>query len=66
MEVKLEDVDGVTTLYVDEGVIPGPVRGCLMFGVGRCDETLIVSGINHSSSTLRCSTPTATSARTDT
>jgi hypothetical protein len=47
MHVGREDVDGVRALYFEEGAIQGPLRACLMFGVGRVDETIVTSGITH-------------------
>lgn len=47
MHVGREDVDGVRALYFEEGAVQGPLRACLMFGVGRVDETIMTSGITH-------------------
>src|SRR4051812_7914611 len=41
------EVDGVTTLSACAGAIQGPLQACLVFGVGRTDETMLVSGITH-------------------
>jgi len=40
-------VDGVSALHLDEDVVPGPLHACLMFGVGRSDETIPNAGITH-------------------
>ena len=42
-----KEVDGVATLTVDAGLVPGPLRGCLAFGSGIVDESLHNRGINH-------------------
>jgi hypothetical protein len=47
VNVQWSEVDGVPTVYAQEGQVPGPLHACLMFRTGRCDETLTVSGINH-------------------
>jgi hypothetical protein len=47
MQFRWGETDGVTTLSLDEGAIQGPLQACLVFGVGRADETLTVSGITH-------------------
>ncbi len=47
MKVQWTDVDGVPTIYAEAGQVHGPLHACLMFGTGRCDETLRNSGINH-------------------
>jgi hypothetical protein len=47
MEWDWNEVDGVTTLSAPEGAIQGPVQACLVFGVGRADETMPVAGITH-------------------
>jgi zinc protease len=39
------EVDGVTTLSAPAGAIQGPLQACLIFGVGRADETMTVAGI---------------------
>lgn len=44
--VRCASVDGVRTLFLPEGS-PGPLNVALVFGVGRCDESLINSGITH-------------------
>ena len=47
MQLDTGEVDGVPTLSAKEGVVPGLLRAHLLFGVGRCDETMAVSGVNH-------------------
>jgi hypothetical protein len=47
VKVHWEEVDGVTALSLEDGEVRGPLQACLMFGAGRCDETILVSGINH-------------------
>ena len=47
MKVHWGEIDGVPTLSAEAGAIAGPLQACLMFGTGRSDETLKVSGINH-------------------
>ena len=42
-----KEIDGVATLTVDAGLVPGPLRGCLAFGSGIVDESLHNRGINH-------------------
>jgi hypothetical protein len=42
-----KEIDGVATLTIDEGVVPGPLRACLAFGSGIVDESLRNRGINH-------------------
>jgi len=41
------EVDGVATLSARAGAIQGPLQACLVFGVGRTDETMPVAGITH-------------------
>jgi hypothetical protein len=47
MEWEWNEVDGVTTLSAPAGAIQGPLQACLVFGVGRADETMPVAGITH-------------------
>jgi predicted Zn-dependent peptidase len=47
MEWDWNEVDGVTTLSAPAGAIQGPLHACLVFGVGRADETMPVAGITH-------------------
>jgi len=47
MDWDWNEVDGVTTLSAPEGAIQGPLQACLVFGVGRADETMTVAGITH-------------------
>ncbi|HEY6429174.1 MAG TPA: hypothetical protein VIX84_18285, partial [Acidimicrobiales bacterium] len=47
MQIGRGEVDGVTVLSVDENEVQGPLQACLVFGVGRADETLPTSGISH-------------------
>jgi zinc protease len=47
MKVQWGEVDGVPTVYAEDGQVPGPLHACLMFGTGRSDETLRAAGINH-------------------
>ena len=42
-----KEIDGVATLTVDAGLVPGPLRACLAFGSGIVDESLHNRGINH-------------------
>jgi hypothetical protein len=42
-----KDIDGVATLTIDAGLVPGPLRACLAFGSGIVDESLHNRGINH-------------------
>src|SRR5439155_23700810 len=41
------EVDGVPTVRAERGVVQGPLQACLLFGVGRSDEAVAVSGISH-------------------
>ena len=45
MEWGWNEVDGVTTLSAPPGATQGPLQACLVFGVGRTDETMPVAGI---------------------
>jgi predicted Zn-dependent peptidase len=47
VNVLLGEVDGVRVLSLDEGDIQGPLQACLVFGVGRADESLPTAGISH-------------------
>ena len=47
MRLEWGEVDGVRAVWVEDGSIPGPLQACLMFGVGRGDETMTVSGVTH-------------------
>src|SRR5262245_23067632 len=47
MEWDWNEVNGVTTLSAPAGAIQGPLQACLVFGVGRADETMPVAGITH-------------------
>jgi len=47
MNPHWDEVDGVPTITLDEGDIQGPLHACLLFGVGRRDETLLNAGITH-------------------
>jgi hypothetical protein len=47
MEGERGEVDGVPTLYFADGAVQGPLRACLMFGVGRADETILNAGVTH-------------------
>ena len=46
-DLSVGQVDGVVTLSLAAGALPGPLRACLMFGVGRIDEDLPTAGITH-------------------
>jgi zinc protease len=41
---RLTEIDGVPCIWEDA---PGPLRACLVFGVGRADERLPHAGITH-------------------
>ena len=43
-EPQRTEVDGLPVWFTD---VPGPCMGGLVFRVGRCDESLVTSGINH-------------------
>ncbi len=45
--VRRDEVDGVLTLSPSRGPVDGPLRACLMFGVGTVEESLATSGITH-------------------
>src|SRR4026207_22472 len=47
MEWDWNEVNGVTTLSAPAGAIRCPLQACLVFGVGRADETMPVAGITH-------------------
>jgi hypothetical protein len=47
MQWDWNEVDGVTTLSAPAGAIQGPLQACLVFGVGRTDETMLTAGITH-------------------
>ena len=38
------DIDGIPCVWMDA---PGPLQACLVFGVGRADESLPTSGVTH-------------------
>jgi len=44
---RWEEVDGIPALVAQEGLIQGPLQAGLAFGVGRSDEEMRVSGVNH-------------------
>lgn len=48
MELRETDIDGVPTFWLESEEQPrGELRACLMFRVGRADETLAYGGITH-------------------
>jgi hypothetical protein len=47
MHVRQGEVDGVMVMSIGEDDVQGPLQGCLVFGVGRADESLPTSGISH-------------------
>jgi hypothetical protein len=47
MRLHWDEVDGVPTVWAEEGQVQGPLQACLSFGVGRSDETLATAGIDH-------------------
>src|SRR6185312_6912691 len=46
-DLTWREIGGIPTLSPRTQVVGGPIQGCLVFGVGRSDETLPTSGITH-------------------
>jgi hypothetical protein len=46
-EVRSGEIDGVRVRWASSGSVDGPFRACLLFRVGRADETLATGGITH-------------------
>jgi zinc protease len=47
MRWQWTEVDGVTTLRLNHHAFPGPISAGLVFGLGRADEAMLVTGITH-------------------
>jgi hypothetical protein len=45
--IEWAEIDGVPVMWAEESAVPGPLQACLMFGVGRGDETMALSGVTH-------------------